>query len=87
MSGQTNNRVAAQPHPSADRLLKVFLSMALPTRGTRPNSTHQWAGTSLSHQKACTSLLDSLIDQRADSRSKKNYNPGACRMENSIIES
>ena len=25
-----------------------------------------------------TSLLDSLIYQRADSRSKKNYNPAAC---------
>ena len=33
--------------------------------------------TSPSHQEACTSLLDSLIHQRADSRSKKNYNPAA----------
>ena len=62
---RSNNQ---QPHPSADRLLKVFLSsqpplsipidIALPTRETKQNSTHQWAGTSLSHQEACTSLLD-----------------------------
>ena len=30
-----------------------------------------------SHQEACTNLLDSLIHQRADSRSKKNYSPAA----------
>ena len=67
-SGQTTNRAGTQPHPSADRLPKVFLSpqpplntsldMALPTRGTRPSSTHQWAGTSPSYQEVCTSLLD-----------------------------
>ena len=28
--------------------------------------------------ETCTSLSDSLIHQRADSRSKKNYNPAAC---------
>ena len=28
--------------------------------------------TSPAHQETCTSLLDSLIHQRADSRSKKN---------------
>ena len=28
--------------------------MALPTRRPRPNSTHQWAGTSPSCQEACT---------------------------------
>ena len=33
--------------------------------------------TRLSHQKTCTSLLESLIHQRADSRSKKNYNRAA----------
>ena len=45
----------------------------------RSKDTHQlkvrrW---SPSHQEACTSLLDSLIPQRADNRSKKNYNPAA----------
>ena len=39
-SGQTNNRVGTQPHPSADKWIKVLLSMALPTRGTCPSSTH-----------------------------------------------
>ena len=33
--------------------------------------------TSPSHQETYTSLLDSLIHQRADSRSKKNYNPAS----------
>ena len=31
---------------------------ALPTRGTRPSSTQQWAGTSPSHQEVYTSPLD-----------------------------
>ena len=86
-SGQTANRAGTQPHPSADRLLKVFLSTALPTRGTRPSSTYQWAGTSPSYQEACTSLLDSFIHQRADSRSKKNYHLAACGKETAITES
>ena len=52
--------------PSADRLPKEFwspqppidllLNTALPTRGPRPSFTHQWAGTNLSHRKACRSL-------------------------------
>ena len=50
-------------------------------RGTRLSSIHQWAGTSPSHQEACTSLLESLIHQEADSRSKKNYNPADCGSE------
>lgn len=47
--------VGTQPHPSADRLPKDFLSpqrpldiplhMALPTRGPRPSSSHQWTDT------------------------------------------
>ena len=60
--------------------------MALPTRGTRPSSTHQWAGTSASHPEACTSLLDSLIHQGADSGSKKNYSHAACGRETTITE-
>ena len=32
------------------------LSMALPTRETRPRSNQPWVGTSLFHQKAFTSL-------------------------------
>ena len=58
-SGQTTKRAGTQPHPSADRLPKAFwspqvplntpLDTPLPTRGTRPSSTHQ---------ETCTSLLD-----------------------------
>ena len=32
----------------------TFPDMALPTRWTRPNSAHQWSGTSPFHQEACT---------------------------------
>ena len=53
--GQNTNRVRMQSHPLADRLPKDFLNpqpsldvplldTALPTRGSRPNSIHQWAG-------------------------------------------
>ena len=65
-SGQTTKRAGTQPHPPAGRLPKVFLSphppldtpldTAPPTRGTRPSSVHQRAGTSLSRQEACKSL-------------------------------
>ena len=33
-----------------------------------------------------TSFLDSLIHQRADSRSKKNYNPAACGIKITFTE-
>ena len=41
---------------------------------------------STSHQEDCTSLLDSLIHQRADSRSNKNYSPAACGMKTTFTE-
>ena len=54
--------VGTQTHPSADKLPKVFLgtqlplipplATALPTRGTRPSSSHVWTVTNSSHQKA-----------------------------------
>ena len=76
-SGQTTNREGTQPHPSADKWIKVLLSSpeqqpALPT-------------TSPSHQETCTSFLDSLIHQTADSRSK-NYNPAACGTKTTFTE-
>ena len=37
-------------------------------------------------QETCTSLLDSLIHQRTDSRSKKNYNPAACGTKTTFTE-
>ena len=42
--------------------------------------------TSPCYQEACTSLLDSLIHQMADRRSKKNYNPKASKTKPSITE-
>ena len=42
--------------------------------------------TSPSQQEACTSLFDSLIHQRADSRSKKNYNPAPCGTKTTFTE-
>ena len=92
-SGHTTNRVGTQPHPSSDRLPKVIqsqqppintpLEMALPTRGTRPSSTHQRADTSPSHQEACTSPWANLTHQGADTRTKKNYSPAAWGTETS----
>ena len=86
---RTNNQKDRNTAPSHSRQqLKVFLSpqpslkytldTALPTRGTRSSSSHQWAGTSPSHQEACTSVLDYPVHQRADTKSKRNYNPAAC---------
>ena len=50
--------------------IKTVPDTALPTRGTRPSSTHLWASTSSSHQEACISLLDSCTcqGQRAEAR-------------------
>ena len=85
-AGQTINQAGTQTYSSADRLLKVFLSTALPIRGKRHSSTHQWAETSHNWQEAYTNLLDSLIHQRADRRSK-NYNRTVARTKPTITES
>ena len=60
-SGQTTQRVRTQPHPSAERLWKGFLSLqpsldvplhlALPTRRPPPSPIHQWADTDPTHQE------------------------------------
>ena len=64
-----------QPHQSAERLPKVLWSMSLLTRQTRPSSTYEWAGTSLSHHEACTSLLvSSTRGKTAEARSLWNGN-------------
>ena len=61
-NNNNNNKtkeLGTKPHPSVDRLIKVVLipqpplNTLLLTRGTRPSSTCQWAGTSLSFQEAC----------------------------------
>ena len=89
-SGHTTNWAGTQPHPSADRLPNDFLSpqspldshqgRALPARGPRPSSTHQWVGLSPSLQEACTSLTISLTHQGTDTRSKKTTIP-QCRLD------
>ena len=86
-SYQRPKMAGTQPHLSAERLLKGFLSIALPTRGTRHSSIHQSAGTCPSHQEACQSLLYALIQQVADNRSRKNYNPAAWGTKSAITES
>ena len=72
-SGQTINREGTQPHPSVDKWIKVLLSSA-------QQSKSQLYPPPLPpiRKLAHTRLLDSLVHQRADSRSKKNYNPAAC---------
>ena len=86
-SGQSINRAGRQSHLSVDTMPKVILSPQLPTdtpfdtalstSRKRPSSTHQWAGTCASKQKACTSPWTSLSHQEADARTRKNYNPAA----------
>ena len=70
-SGQTTNREGTEPHPSVEKQIKVLLS-----------STHHQSLPSGNVQ----SLLDSLIHQRAHSRSKKNYNPEACGTKTTFTE-
>ena len=78
-SGQTTNREGTQPHPSADKWTSF-------TELCPPEQHPALPTTSPSHQEACTSLLDILIHQRADSRSKKNYNPAACGTKTTFTE-
>ena len=88
-SGQTTSKKGTQPHPSAERLSKIILSaqphqnrfpyVVLLTRGTRLSSNHQRSGNSPSHQESCTSPSTNLTNQGTDTRSKRNYNPIACR--------
>ena len=65
-SGQTTNREETQPHPSAVKWIKVLLS-----------SAHQSNSQLYPPPVPPIKPLDSLIHQRAESRSKKNYNPAA----------
>ena len=90
-SGKTTSRIGTQTSPpSADRVPKAILSSqppintplhTLPTWGIRPSSTHQWEDTSPSHQEASTSHKTNLAHQRADTISKRSYDPPASRKE------
>ena len=96
-SGQTTNRAGTQPHPSAERLFKVFLKKQLPhnKHTHRHCPAHQWDKTQLhpsvgGYQSFPPANLHkplSLIHQGADSRRQKNYNPAACKTETTITES
>ena len=79
---RSNNKLGGDTDPpTAGRLPKDFLSpqgpldhalnMALPTRGPRPSSTHQWVSTGPALQEGWTTPQTSLIIQRADTRLKK----------------
>ena len=74
-SSKTTNREGTQPHPSTFKWIKVLVSSDPPAT---VSSTH--------HQSLPSSLLDSLNHQRADSRSKKNYNPAACGTKTTFTE-
>ena len=90
-SVQSTKKVGTQPNSSVDRLPEVILSlelplntpfdMTLPSRGTRPSYTHQWASISSSHQEVCSSPWINLIHQGAYTRSKRDCNPAACGVE------
>ena len=74
-SGKTTNREGTQPHPSTVKWIKVL------------QSSHHHSNSQLyHHQSLPSSLLDSLNHQRADSRSKKNYNPAACGTKTTFTE-
>ena len=78
---QAKQPTGGELSPTHHQTSRLKFYRPLPTRATLSSIP-----TSLSHQEACTSLLDSLIHQRADSRTKKNYNPAACGMKTTFTE-
>ena len=97
---QTTKRRGTQAHPSADRLLKVFLipwppintphDTALCTRGIGSSSNTALPTSEqvpISPTRKPTSPKTNLTHQETDNRSKRNYNPAACRMETTNRES
>ena len=73
--------MGTRPHSSVDMLPKVvlnqqlpaniFCDMALPTRGTRSSSTHQWAGINPCTRKPAQSPWTNFTHQGADSKQKE----------------
>ena len=69
--GQTTNRAGTQPTCHQTGYLKSSwahslplntpFDMAMPTRGKRPCSSHQWAGSSPSHHAAAAKSLQSCL--------------------------
>ena len=98
--GVSPPRVCHYLHQRAQVGSSVGLPQAKQKTGREPSPTHQqssglkfyWALTttatvSSTHQQSLpSSLLDSLIHQRADSRGKKNYNPAACGIKITFTE-
>ena len=90
--GQTTNPVGTQPRPSANSLPRNLLGTQLPlitprdkappTKGIRISSTYQWAGTSLSHQEACSKPLYQLQPQGGRHKKQVRVQPYALQKHN-----
>ena len=63
------------PEPTAP--LHTPLDMALPTRGPKSSSTHQWAGTSPSYQEALHKTLDQPHPPGGRHQKQENYHLAA----------
>ena len=70
-SGQKTTREGAQPHPSIENWIPTLPNMALPTRARSSFSHHSSLPSGNLHKPL------SLLQQRADRRSKKNHNSTA----------
>ena len=80
-SPQAKQPTGRELTPNHQQRRKLKFDWAMPTRA-KPSSTHHQSLPSGSLH----SLLDSLIHQREDSRSKKNYNLPACGMKTTFTE-
>ena len=81
-----HHRVRAQAHHQQTGCLKSFWARPCSPKGQSPALPTRKQDSDFPTRKPAN-LLDSLIHQRADSRSKKSYNPVACEMETAIVES
>ena len=70
---QAKKKTGRELSPTHQQTSRLKFYWALP-----PEQHPVLPTTSPSHQEACTSLLDRLTHQKAESRSKKNYSPAAC---------
>ena len=82
-SEQTTSNTGIQSHPSADRLPKIVLSSQIPQNipldTALPRSTTRAHALVPSTRKPTQATKTNLTDQGADTRSKRNYDPAACR--------
>ena len=78
-------------HPSADRVpkailssqppLNIYLDMVLLISGTRPSTTHHWAGITSSYWENCIRLRTKLTHQMTKTKCNRSYDPPANRKE------